>query len=1251
MRHLIPLMLLPAALAAQEPRPATRAVYLDSSGVVRWRDNRQELTLFGSNYVIHTASDYRAAGYVGGDRKQMIDEDVAQMVRMGWDGMRITFWGDWQSADSAGNLIANDHLDLMDYLIAKAKERGIYLLFSPIQLYSANWPDSMQNDPRTPGFGRVFGRQRMGTDAAAIAAQQNYLRQILDHVNPYTGVAIKNEPAIVMIELVNEPWHHSDDIPGSIRYINALVDAVRGTGCGKLIFYNISQDFRIGEAIRRSRAQGITFGWYPTGLNSGRELVGNYLRGVDDFPDMRRPEFARLPRIVYEFDSPDLREATMYPAMTRTMRSVGGQMALMFAYDMQRTGSRNLGWQTHYLSLAYTPRKAMSTVIAAEAMRRLPRGESYGEYPRNNRFGDFRVSPDSNLSELVTADVFIHAGNTTTQPRDPSLLRRLAGVGSSPLVRYEGEGAWFLDKVRDGVWRLEVYPDAVPVRDPFEMQSPDKIVTRMISRVWPMTVTLPGLGETFAVQPVNPATAQPSQASNGRFMVTPGVYVLSAGPVNLRSMPGTIAGLRFDEYHAPPADTLPMVVTSLAPPLLPANRDARLSVRIVDDVAPDSATLYLRRTAGDWYRPYALRAAGGYEYRAAVPAGMLREGPHEFVVTVYRGGRAMTYPEGIALAPTAWNWYGHESWTLDVAARGTPLVLFDPARDASSLTFTRIGDAGRRGLFGVRHSRVTAAPVFRLTLPADSGGLAHDDYTASLVVLERVQARGVDSSAQDVQIRLRGAGPRQTLHLTLMERDGTSWSAPIDVDTAWVERTIPLRDFASARGVLLPQGFPGQWNYWVGPAAGRGGSNDRINAANIERIQFSLRREQGRPRGAGDYGVEIERVTLRSQGREESEAACCRVSFRVTVPDSTNALFITGNRPELSWRPNALQLDGLGRERTGSLTIPAGQTFEYKFTLGSWDREALTAAGTVPANHQLAVARDTTVVHDIPAFKRDAVDYLADWRGSGVLGRLVYWPNVRSAHLTPTRHVVVWLPPDYDSNTTRRYKVLYMHDAQNIFDPRQSFNGVDWGVDEAIMRLVGRGVMEPVIVVGAYSSGERSVEYSPWHGAERYARFLADELMPRVNREFRTLTGPANTAVMGSSMGGLLSFYLVTHRSETFGSCGCISTHFPISEDVAARVLNIPVAGTPDTTPYVVRDIARGLRAPRGARYFFAHGTVGLDSNYAPTHAVVRQWLIRQGKREGTDFVIRPYQGATHNEAAWRAQMEDVLTFLYGRGR
>jgi len=392
---------------------------------------------------------------------------------------------------------------------------------------------------------------------------------------------------------------------------------------------------------------------------------------------------------------------------------------------------------------------------------------------------------------------------------------------------------------------------------------------------------------------------------------------------------------------------------------------------------------------------------------------------------------------------------------------------------------------------------------------------------------------------------------------------------------------------------------------------------------------------------------------LGQQPAREPAPQCCTATIRVRVPDGTGPVYLAGSLPELGpWRPDGRAMAGEGRERTARVTAPRGTSFEYKFTLGSWEREAVGAAGTVPPNNRLLIAGDTTVVHEIPDFKKDVREYIADWRGSGVEGRLVYWMDVASAHLGPTRHVEIWLPPGYDSSTTTRYPVLYMSDGQNLFDPRIANTGVDWGVDEAVVRLVRRGTIPRLIVVGVWSTAERGAEYSPWHRASAYARFLIEELMPRINAEFRTRTGPTNTAVMGSSMGGLLSFYLVTRHPDVFGACGCVSTHFPLSEAVVARSFTgVARVENPDTTPYVVRDIARGLRVPRGTRYWFDYGGQGLDASYGPTHDTVRAWLLGQGLVEGRDFVARRYEGATHNEASWRARLDDPLTFLFGRRR
>ena len=107
-------------------------------------------------------------------------------------------------------------------------------------------------------------------------------------------------------------------------------------------------------------------------------------------------------------------------------------------------------------------------------MRRLPRMKSYGKYPENRQFGPFRVDDRTDASELVGTDAFMYAGSTETTPPHAEQLKKIVGFGSSLIVRYDGEGAYFLDKISPGVWRLEVFPDAVLVNDPYEQPSPEK---------------------------------------------------------------------------------------------------------------------------------------------------------------------------------------------------------------------------------------------------------------------------------------------------------------------------------------------------------------------------------------------------------------------------------------------------------------------------------------------------------------------------------------------------------------------------------------------------------------------------------------------------------------------------------------------------------------------------------------------------------------------------------------------------------
>lgn len=377
----------------------------------------------------------------------------------------------------------------------------------------------------------------------------------------------------------------------------------------------------------------------------------------------------------------------------------------------------------------------------------------------------------------------------------------------------------------------------------------------------------------------------------------------------------------------------------------------------------------------------------------------------------------------------------------------------------------------------------------------------------------------------------------------------------------------------------------------------------------------------------------------------ESEAKTTHVVTIVAqVPADSPDIFVSGNLPALgSWHPRGLKMAGSGSTRRAEVQVPKGHGLQFKITAGSWEQEGLGPEGALLPNFGALVVEDMEITADIALFRTDPRELIATWQGSGVHGKLVYWLDMPSKHLKETRHVVIWLPPGYDINET--YKVIYMQDGQNLFDPRMSYSNVDWGVDEAMVKGVQAGLYEPAIIVGIWNTPDRLLEYSPAHQAANYARFILEELKPRVDKEFAVKTGPENTFAMGSSMGGLMSLYLVQNFPETFGACGCVSSHVSWSEQQLAWYRGKDFSAS-EPTPYIIASITNGAVMPAGKRLYFDYGTKGLDADYEKPTLAVRDWLVGQGYTEGENLKIKKFDGADHNEASWRERVGEQLEWM-----
>ena len=627
---------LPGRARSQKGEPSVLdSVVVDSEGVLRGKKTGDEAAFFGVNYVAPFAFTYRALGYVGADREETIRRDLAHLKRLGMNAIRLHLW-EAEISDADGNLLQNDHLRLLDLLIAQCRAHGIYFLMTAINWLGDGYPEA---DSPAPGFSRRFPKSQSGVDPASVAASLRFLQQLCIHTNKYTLTAYKDEPALVGIELLNEPW--SPPQAQLAHYFETLHGAVRETGCTKPLFYCASQGFYPGltKAIAESKLDGATFGWYPSGLVSHRTLSGNYLPRLDDYPLMREPGFDKKAKLIYEFDAADLDSPAMYPALARTFRSCGAQWATQFAYCPLPLAASNTPYPTHYVNLLHAPRQAMALRIAGEAFRRLPRGESYGSYPANATFGDFRIGHHPEVAELVTDDTYLHVGDTTTQAKRPASLTRIAGVGTSPVVAYEGTGCYFLDRLAEGVWRLEVNPDVVWIADPHGDNRLDREASRLLWRAWPMTITLRDLGSEFLAEREDGANTSPVAVKNGTIAARPGVYLLR------RKGTAQPAPLQPSSWFAPKREILPPAVVHRPPAEAYEARPVRLDVTVATTELPESVALFFWQGAGKPEHIPMARTRGNV-YSATIPAGRLRPGPLSYRVEVTEGRSAFSFPGG-----------------------------------------------------------------------------------------------------------------------------------------------------------------------------------------------------------------------------------------------------------------------------------------------------------------------------------------------------------------------------------------------------------------------------------------------------------------------------------------------------------------------------------------------------------------------------------------------------------------------------
>lgn len=252
------------------------------------------------------------------------------------------------------------------------------------------------------------------------------------------------------------------------------------------------------------------------------------------------------------------------------------------------------------------------------------------------------------------------------------------------------------------------------------------------------------------------------------------------------------------------------------------------------------------------------------------------------------------------------------------------------------------------------------------------------------------------------------------------------------------------------------------------------------------------------------------------------------------------------------------------------------------------------------------------------------------------------------------RNVDVWLPKGYSSEKEQNYKVIYVHDGQNIFNDRSYYNSTQWGIGQTMEALISERKVAPTIVVAIHNNGfKRFIEFMPQVPkqytstpqakailkanfgvsellSDNYLKFIVEELKPFIDATYSTSKLKEDTVIMGSSMGGLISLYAISKYPKIFGAAGCISTHWPV-----------PLIGEA-----YIRELASALPDPEDHKIYFDHGTETMDAAYEPYQLRVDRIMENRGYSRNKNWISKKFEGAAHNEESWKKRAHIPLEFL-----
>jgi hypothetical protein len=334
------------------------------------------------------------------------------------------------------------------------------------------------------------------------------------------------------------------------------------------------------------------------------------------------------------------------------------------------------------------------------------------------------------------------------------------------------------------------------------------------------------------------------------------------------TLPARIARVGFNEFHVNEPVVYADYVETMTPAEFVEGRPLEIRARVANTALADEVDLWVRAAgARSFGKPIAMHRAQGNDYACTLEPGALAPGLYEYAVSTRTGTVVTTFPGGVPQQPTDWPFRTDALWSLRITPTGTPLRLLDPKRDYARLSFLRPGEQFRMPFFQIAPGESADESALSLGVP-DLGKDTPARYAAALYIGDAIAARKADlPAAAGVDVRLRAVGgTAKTLQVTLIEADGSAWTASVGAGASWSTVTVPLDQFTVSRSIHIPTPYPGLWNYWRETPPQRGAPGGRIHLSDVERLQLTVTPNVGATARDDATGAAVESIRVNFGG-------------------------------------------------------------------------------------------------------------------------------------------------------------------------------------------------------------------------------------------------------------------------------------------------------------------------------------------------------------------------------------------------